>query len=198
MPSRNFKSVRDEIRFWMEKSFQVSFGYFGALVAVVALTRLDILEPLSGVLLIKPGAIVSITLLLLNFTYLTLATVCVFATLKRGYYILINSSDTGGSADDAAHWERFVRRSEGSLFSLPVISGLAWNVDNYYMVPLFLFILVGSGAAFVFGWSSAEGFLPKAILVSVAVLHAIPAGAILATGRLNNRCRAAVGEWDGS
>jgi hypothetical protein len=109
MSSDNFQGVEAEIRFWMEKAYQVSLGYFGALIATAALVNLDILQPLSRALSVSPETVVAIMLLLLNFAYLTLVVASVFATLKRGYYILSYSSDASDSANGAVHWEQFVR-----------------------------------------------------------------------------------------
>lgn len=192
MTPRDIETVRSEISFWMEKCFQVSFGYLGALVAGVALSRRDALEPVSIAIAMKPEVLIPVLILLMNFAYVTVATACVFAVLKRGYYILLHPDEAQLTTGSTSSWEHFVRRNTDHPFGSGMIGELAWNVDNYYMAPLFLFIFLGSILAFTIGWSAAECSWQKVVLLCAGCLHAIPAGAVLATGRLNSSCRAAM------
>ena len=93
MSQDSIKAVKQEIRFFMEKSFQVSLGYVGTFVALAAVAKLDLLTKLSSLLGIAFITILSAAVLIINITYLTLASACIFAVLKRGYYILLHAPE---------------------------------------------------------------------------------------------------------
>ncbi len=190
MRQDSIDAIKQEIRFFMEKSFQVSLGYVGTFVALAAVVKLDLLTKLSSFLGISVLAILSVAVLLINITYLTLASACIFATLKRGYYILLHAPENiENKFADYRHWEIFVRIADPPLVRKKFFNFLAWNVDNYYMLPLFLFIGISSIFAAVYGWHASDGLISRVLLLCLFFLHIIPIACLSANGLLNNKCR---------
>ena len=190
MSQGSIDAVKQEIHFFMEKSFQVSLGYVGTFVALAAVAKFDLLTKLSSFLGISVVAILSVAVLLINITYLTLASACIFATLKRGYYILLHAPENiENKFADYRHWEIFVRIADPPLVQKRFFNILAWNVDNYYMLPLFLFIGISSIFAVVYGWHASNQLISKVLFLCLSFLHIIPIACLSANGLLNNKCR---------
>ncbi len=176
---RSLDRVKGEISFFMEKTFQISFGYLGALVALVAASGLDVVSAAAEALGTTTAPLLCSGVLVLNAVYLALASGTLFATLKRGLYLMIH--DPGG-----AHfrWERFVRESHRSPFGTGRLGSVAWNLDNYYMVPLFGLIVVVSIASAFVGLHESARAVDAAIVLLAAAGHAIPLAMVLATAKI--------------
>lgn len=191
MNETRFDFVKDEIRFFMEKSFQVSFGYIGALIAIVATVKLDALDALARQLGMTTGLVVSVLILAMNGLYLTIAIACLFAILKRGYFILDNApSATTAESDLHSKWETYVRSYSKDLFALRPLNHVAWNLDNYFMLPIFVLIMLVSVAAAFYPWvvESCLWFRLATLILLLANLTVLGFGTA-ATGRLDRLCR---------
>jgi hypothetical protein len=170
--------VKDEIGFFMEKTFQISFGYLGAMVALAAASSLDAADAIADDLGVGTTALFCTAILVVNAVYLSLASGTLFATIKRGLYLIQQDPDAVGHK----HWETFVRRSEYQHVFRPKFMGsAAWNIDNFYMLPLFALIGVVSIAVAVVGLVEASD-TAAAVAVSAGVaLHALPLGMLVQT-----------------
>ncbi len=175
----NLVSVKNEITFFMEKVFQFSFVYIGSLFAIAAGTKSDVIKDLSESWRVGPFVVVAIGLLLLNLMYLVIACSCIFAVLKRGYFILIYG---GPEQNDALpEWEAFLRAKREHF------GYLSWNVDNYYLVVLYTLILMMSILLFCYGVINSNGLI-RASILALGCMHAIPMWALIKTGKLNAAC----------
>lgn len=87
-PDDDFRSIKSEIEFFMEKMFQVSLSYSGAIVALVAVIHLDVGDEIQRVLGVHPRVSFVAVLLGLNALYLTLVLGTLFAVFKRGCFSL--------------------------------------------------------------------------------------------------------------
>jgi hypothetical protein len=141
--------IKAEIQFFMEKCFQASFGYLAGLFAVLALSRVDYVSDLASAAHMPVRSLISVIVLLLNLFYFTVIGSCLFAVLKRGYFILALGAE---SVD--AKWELFTRRDRQK--SARPMHALAWNIDNYYMLPIFGVLFVVSVIAGVLGLTSGS------------------------------------------
>lgn len=134
----SLESVKTEIAFFMEKGFQFSFVYVGAVFAAVATLNVSTITKIFGmpdnqlILFIVPA------LLLLNFLYLVVASSCLFAILKRGYFILANGQSLEKDGVTEVAWEKFVR--QGTDKQTQQFGSISWNIDNYYTVVVCLLI----------------------------------------------------------
>ncbi|KPK81168.1 MAG: hypothetical protein AMS25_07655 [Gemmatimonas sp. SM23_52] len=190
MSDESFGATKQEIRFFMGKAFEVSVGYIGALVAVAAAAKLGVVEPLALSLHAEGITFLSASVMFLNFTYLTVATACTFATLKRGYYILLyDTTKAREGTDSPRQWEVFLRNPDHPLFKWSLLNKVAWETENYYMLPLFVLIAVTSSAAFVIGWQADNDLSAHLTLSIMVVLHIVPIGGLFATVVLGARCR---------
>lgn len=189
MPPDGIDHAKSQIAFFMEKSFQVSFGYITALVALIAAAKLDVMSGLADKLTTSSAVLVALAILLLNTVYLSIGAACVFAILKRGLFLLTCAEHSDDQRGSQVEWEIFVRRPPRPLYRRSVVSKLAWNVDNYYMVPVYVYIFAISGGAFAYGWAADSSMLARGSLVVIFCLHVIPVSALLATARLNRVCR---------
>jgi hypothetical protein len=191
----DFASQKSEISFFMEKTFQISFTYFGGLVAFFALSKTSFMKAIVQTSGIRLGILVALVVMLLNLVYLTLACACLFAILKRGMFILRHSPPAAESkASLYVEWERFVRN--GSMPSASDrLQGLAWNIDNYYMLPLFAVIIMSSAGAawYALAGNQLKGEIAAAILI---VLYAIPGYMSYCMSVLNDECRRLLTDWD--
>lgn len=188
----DFSKQRSEIGFFMEKAFQISLAYFAGIVAFFALSRTDFMRALINATGLTMWPLVAVILLLLNLVYMTLACACLFAILKRGLFILMHSSHS--NSDDLspdADWERFVR-NDSLVPTWGKLRALAWNIDNYYMMPLFAVII---GASVACGWIDfASGILRAQIAAGVlSFLYIVPAFMLFYMNRLNDECRRLLG-----
>jgi len=190
MSDQPFASVRDEIRFFMDKGYQVSFGYFGALAALIAATKLQATTDVAATLGFPVGMLLAIAIVLLNVLYLSVAGGCLFGVLKRGYFILTNAGDAvDREVLVKAEWEVFVRSVRERLFANAFLDDMAWNVDNYYMVPILTFIVGVSVAALVYAWLADASTMARAVTVGLALLHLLPIATLMAVARLDGVCR---------
>lgn len=172
--------VKGEITFFMEKTFQVSFGYVGAIVALGAALSLNVVTEIASAVDIGVKPLVCGSVLVLNTVYLVLAAGTLFATIKRGVFLIVYS----GEADGHRYWEGFVRKSATSPFGGGWLGDLCWNLDNVYMVPLFLLIGAVSVASAILGFSSAATVAEDAVVAFGVALHAVPAFILAAICRL--------------
>jgi hypothetical protein len=184
----DFASQKSEVSFFMEKTFQISFTYFAGLVAFFALSKTGFMKAVVQVSGLHLGILVALVVLVLNLVYVTLACACLFAILKRGMFILKHGLRLGDSRVSLyIEWEKFVR--DDSLMPVsPRLRSLAWNIDNYYMLPLFGLIMASSvGAVW---YVQADGTTEAKIIGAVlAFLYVIPAYMLYYMGVLNRECR---------
>jgi hypothetical protein len=193
----DFASQKSEIAFFMEKTFQISFTYFAGLVAFFALSKTDFMKAVVQTSGIRLGILVALVVMLLNLVYLTLACACLFAILKRGMFILKHSSRSAESeASLYVEWENFVR-DDSVLPGWARLRPLAWNIDNYYMLPLFAVIISSSAGA---GWYALAGEQLKSEIVAgiLIVLYVIPGYMIYYMAALNRECRRLLTDRDPS
>jgi hypothetical protein len=187
-PDPEFGSQKSEITFFMEKTFQISFTYFGGLIAFFALSKTDFMKAVVLASGIRLGILTAVVILLLNLIYVTLACACLFAILKRGLFILRHSPRSSDSEQSLyIEWEKFVR-DDSLMPTWHRLRPLAWNIDNYYMLPLFAVIIASSvGAAW---YALADGVLEAKIVAAILFcLYIIPAYMFYYMGVLNRECR---------
>ena len=170
--------VKDEIKFFMEKSYQFSFVYIAAVFAIIAGVKLEAMKPLSKLVNIEMDMLMVLSLCILNLAYLTLASACLFGILKRGYFILIQEKRTVDKA--MVEWERFMRDQEG-------VSAVVWGVDNYFMVILYMIVWCASCGLLVYGIREGQGVAMWAAII-IGALHAFPLFNTGATVWINVRC----------
>ena len=181
--------VKDEITFFMEKTFQISFGYLGALIALAAASGLDASRAVARELGLGTAPLFCTGVLLLNALYLSLAAGTLFATIKRGLYLI--QQDPGALGH--RRWETYVRRSDDdSPFRPGALAFYAWNLDNFYMTPLFVLIAVVSVVTAVIGVREADSALAATTVLLAAGMHAVPLAALAITGKLAAHATAAV------
>lgn len=184
----DFASQKSEVTFFMEKTFQISFAYFGGLVAFFALSKTSFMKAIVQASGVRLGILVALVVMLLNLVYLTLACACLFAILKRGMFILKHSPRSAESkASLYVEWEKFVR-DDSVLPAWARLRPLAWNIDNYYMLPLFAVIIMSSAAA---GWYALAGEQTKGDIAAtiLIVLYVIPGYMTYYMAVLNRECR---------
>lgn len=179
--------VRAEIQFFMDKVFQVSLAYIVALGTLLAFANSAMVITYGGLAKMPPAALVANILLLLNVVYLTLTTACLFAVLKRGLFALTNKTQV---SETWHRWEIFVRRDTDWPITKR-LPGLAWDIDNYYALPLTGLIIIMSGLAGAVCFTSNH---ITAIVAAAAllVLHAVPGWTAWQLRNLNIVCRQAV------
>jgi hypothetical protein len=166
------KDIKSEVRFFMDKSFQSSFAYIGALVAAIFSLKLDP-DTVSRFTSVNPSLLLSSIILLTNFIFLTVNIGCSFAVVKRGMFI-VASFEQGASNPDV-EWETFLRTKAGRL------GWFGWNTDNFYLVPIVVVVVVLS--IVIFGSelptlsAAAAGARTQAyiLLIFPMALHAWPA-----------------------
>src|SRR5229473_5059255 len=73
----DFALQKSEIAFFMEKTFQISFTYFGGLVAFFALSKTAVTSAVVKATGIPLGILAALVILLLNLLYVTLACACI-------------------------------------------------------------------------------------------------------------------------
>jgi hypothetical protein len=103
-------------------------------------------------------------------------------------FILVHSSRYAESkASLYVEWEKFVR-DDSLLPTWNRLRPLAWNIDNYYMLPLFAVIIISSGGAawYALVGGSLKGEIAATILVA---LYAIPGYMLYYMAVLNRECR---------
>jgi hypothetical protein len=171
MADKTLKEVKDEIRFFMERSFQVSFAYLGALAVTVLSARSDAVSSIASTTGLEAAVILIGLLLLNNFVYLSIAMSCHFALLKRGMFILLSEENGDRILID---WERFLRRPNRFFREF------GWNIDNYYLAPVD-FLVAASSVALV-GYQMTRLLLGQdphriqeiGVILLPAILHVWP------------------------
>jgi hypothetical protein len=167
MANDQFKDVKDEIRFFMDKSFQASFAYIGALVAAAYSVKLDVLSETSTLIGISSSVILSSILLLANFIFLTVNLGCIFAVIKRGIFIV--ASAERDSASSVAEWEVFLQLKAAGL------GFVAWNTDNLYLTPIVMVVVLLSFLIFGLELLSGVKRIEVFVLTVPMALHLWPA-----------------------
>lgn len=174
----NLVSIKSEILFFMEKIFQFSFLYIGALFAVAS-GKLDLGKALADALGVTPQYLALNVFLLLNLVYLIFSCSCIFATLKRGYFILENYSN---SKDPLVQWEKSTRNNPEKF------RRIYWSIDNSYVACLFSIVALGSLCAFV--WACIQyDYICIILPLTLLILHGIPFMAVKATLQLLKETR---------
>ncbi|WP_088741286.1 hypothetical protein [Haliangium sp. UPWRP_2] len=173
--------VKKEILFFMDKIFQFSFAYLGAILATLASVKFDVLKSISELFSVSAGYMFSALVMSVNFVYLVIASSCQFAVQKRGYFILRRAAP----GIELARWEEFLRGKQLGY------STVSWNVDNLFGVVTYLLVLAFSAILCVFGWRQACGSY-RAILTMLAFFHLIPVWSLYQLFRLNVDCVAEI------
>lgn len=172
---------RDEIKFYMEKGFQASFGYFAVLVAAFALGNSSYTTQLATYIGIKIQDLLVIFFLLTNLFYLIVLPSCLFAILKRGLFIL--SNDQRGADYD---WEIFARDpSRFTAVAWDKENWLAWNIDNFFMMPAFFVIVMLSIIGILIGIKSDVWY----VRLITAGIFILPVWVIVYLWKLNSECQ---------
>jgi hypothetical protein len=179
--------IKDEMRFFMDKGFQASFGYLTAMLAFLAVSNTQFIQALADTIHTSLSGLLSLVTLLLNLTYLIIACTCLFAILKRGLFIILHAQNSAGAA-----WEKFVREPV-----MPMSNGrfkaLTWNIDNYYMAPLLVLIFSVSVGAGIIGVFSKDSHIGYRILAGLLLLlHIIPLYMLWGLAKMNTVCRASI------
>jgi hypothetical protein len=173
-PDKKHSSQRDEIKLYMDKSFQSSLGYFAAILALFALSKTEIAVTFA----IESKELLSISTLLTNWSYLILICSCLFAIQKRVLFILC----TGHSLD--RDWEIFSQDpSEHHVWEKR--KRYSWKIDSYFVAPVLILILCISVLSAYVGWSSPNIYVK---IIIVALLHAIPIWMICRMLDLSSEC----------
>ena len=186
MSEENLGPIKNEITFFMEKSFQFSFVYIGSIFASVAGVKVDEVGKLATALHTDTGVVLTTAILTFNVVYLVLASSCLFAILKRGYFILQYSSP--GREEVIVNWEKFVRKPDIQFGSL------GWNVDNYYMAVFYILIFIFSITVLIYGLTSTSVGALRIFFSILFALHALPTWVLIQTAKLDSACRALVRE----
>jgi len=184
----DFAPIKSEIAFFMDKTFQVSYGYVTGIAVFLALSKSDLIGEVSSSLKIRIFDLVALTVLLLNVVYLILACAFLFAILKRGLFILLMGYRTGGSIYPA--WEAFVR-GLGTVKTSRIFGVISWNIDNYYMLPIYVFIVAGSVIAFVYAIDSPR-IEVRVVSIILALFHTLPVIMLWYIRRMTNECKVAL------
>ncbi|MFF1906854.1 hypothetical protein [Kitasatospora sp. NPDC058218] len=183
----NFEAQKSEVAFFTEKAFQVSFVYFAGLAAFFALSKSDVMTAVVHATNLPLGGLIAVVVLLLNLVYITLACACLFAILKRGLFILKYTTSSPGSQPSVhREWEVFVRDDEcmGEI----KMRSIAWNIDNYYMIPLFFAIVAVSLVAAIMA-ATCNSTILQIAAAALVILHVIPGFILRQLSVLDHQCR---------
>jgi hypothetical protein len=172
----------------MDKTFQVSYGYVTGVAVFLALSKSDLIGEVSSSLGIRISDLVALTVLLINVVYLILACAFLFAILKRGLFILLMGYRTSDSIYPA--WEAFVR-GLGTVKTSRPFRAISWNIDNYYMLPIYVFIVAGSVLAFLYALGSPR-IAVRVISIILALFHILPAIMLWYIRRMTDECKEAL------
>lgn len=177
---KSFSGQRDEIKLYMDKGYQASFGYFAALVAVFAVSKTAYAADVAAAIGVSVVLATALFLLVTNLFYSIILLSCLFAILKRGLFILrmADSSDRD--------WEVFAR--DPTKFDVWASRGrIAWNIDNWFMIPVLVVILLVSVGAVYVGIKQG-GLYIKLSAFALFALHTIPAWMLISLSALSAEC----------
>jgi hypothetical protein len=183
--------VADEIRFYLEKSFQVSFGYLGVLVALGIAVHYGLSQGVAQQGGINRHVLVAGVLVTLNALYLTSALGMLFGVLKRGLFVIANSSPISASLYREG-WIRGIEKERRPPCTALEPRSFFWNLDNYSVVLIFGVVTAVSIGALSYGFSQPKNSLELTILVCATAIQVVPAASLLAVARLDRRCRNAL------
>jgi len=65
----DFAPIKSEIIFFMEKAFQISFGYVAGIVAFLAISSSNLISEMAEAVKLRLSDLVALTVLLLNVVY---------------------------------------------------------------------------------------------------------------------------------
>jgi glycosyltransferase involved in cell wall biosynthesis len=181
MKEFDLEPIKDEITFFTEKTFQFSFIYVGALFATIAGTNFDFVQAVAKQLNSTPAAITGLAIVVLNLIYLIVACSNGFAVLKRGYFIILNHNNSKPN-EVLVEWERFVRKENAGF------GDIGWNVDNYYVVAIYVVAFSTSVLFTLYGLIYTDGFLWFLFIVAT-IAHLVPTWSLIQLARLNKACR---------
>jgi len=188
-------AVREQIAFFMGRTFEVSFGYFGVMAGLAVAAKLSIVNGIADAIRISAPVVIASAIGLFNALYLAIAFGMLGAVLKRGAFLVKHNDGV---------WERYVHtppaHEEEALASKveslrnKVRSRLsaswhrhAWQLDNYYMVPLFAAIVLSTGGALAFGFLNYVD-CEWIVMGAVALFDLVVVGAsLLAVVSLNHQ-----------
>lgn len=181
--------IKSEAAFLMDKTFQVSFGYFGVLAALFAITGVDSIRGAAAQLPIPPAQLFALAIMVLNTIYLTIGAGCVFGILKRGYFLMLSARSGRKEGQVLRDWEVFVRRPQYGRHNVPGLGKAGWNTDNYFLVlPMYVVPTIASLIAVVFLMRSGQAAVLVATWVAVA-FHIVPAYLLYQAHKLDQVCR---------
>ena len=183
MEGTSLPLIKNEITFYMEKMFQFSFIYIGIVFATLAGANLDFMSAIASQLGSTAGLITISAILLLNLTYLTLSTACMFAILKRGYFILAHASD---KSDALIRWEVFMRVRPKQFGTV------GWNIDNGFLALIFVFTLGASLTLGIFGFIHSNGMTSSLLVGGLLGLHLVPMLAAWQVLKLHKACQQSI------
>lgn len=183
MSEQDLDFITKEINFYMDKQFQFSFIYTGALLAIIAGTKIEIFSQLSSIFNSTTLIIALWLISVLNLIFLIVISSSGYAVIKRGLFILsmVNNSKNVYLVE----WERFTRKSYGDL------RNLAWNIDNYYTAFIYAIGFITSIGVFIYAVPNSAGFL-QFTFIGISALHLIPLWSIFQLYKLNKICRSLV------
>jgi hypothetical protein len=179
--------IKQEILVFMDRSWRVSFGYFAAIAAFLAVSRADFVERLAGSINVSAADLVATVLLFSNAIYLATVLACLFAILKRGLFIILNDP---AQSSVYAVWERYLREVDASAIRWRP-PAIAWNIDNYYMLPALLLVTAGSAWGAVQAASSETTSVQVVAWVGI-LAHALPVTLLWFLWRIDSACRTAL------
>ena len=183
--------AKKQIHFFMEKSFQVSLGYVGQLIALAAVGKADALRTLSSSgrscfnnCLRNPLSAESYLPDLINGMSLR--------DFERGYFVLLHTTTNSDNCQSVIPtWEVFVRIPD-QLFGSRWWHTINGIFDNIYMLPLLVLIAVSSllGFAYLCQWRTS--LIAQVATLLLVVFYAVPCWVLFAAYRLNKLCRSHV------
>ncbi len=121
MSSQNLGFVKQEILFFMEKTFHFSYVYIAAAVGLLLFSSGTdgILKNVAQITSLREDILFFSSVLTLNLVYLIAMSSCLFSVIKRGLFVLEQCQDENPEPP-VAEWERFMR--DGSRLGI-----VGWN-----------------------------------------------------------------------
>jgi hypothetical protein len=169
--------IKQDLAFYLEKTFQFSFVYVAAVFAVLAGAKVSAFQNFACSAMVPAIQLVLAAILLLNLLYLTLAISCAHAILKRAYFILDRKNCVGEGDIILRGWEAFTRkRADGYI-----LPAFFWNMDNYFSAFLYLIVfacsmllcrnLIDHGKGWIrsYGWSQLAVHAILLVITAVSI-----------------------------